>query len=160
MDSEDEHPDMLKAIELCRRILKRDFYQNLGTVHATDTQNCFRNCKTCEDDKKYQHEYRGQPKEKLENDLRNFVRQQDESLNAEDFVVVLSKASMGMGNSNPIHKVPFYDREGKVTGVNEDLSRFFHFEIFYILFRSMDIEACLKALNVTKLFLDNNNING
>lgn len=143
---------MIEAIKLCQRIMKRDFYKHFATISCDFITNG------------NQHPYKGKKPKELEEDLKQFAKEQNNKVNPEDFVVVLAKNTIGMGAQNPMLRVPFHDKEDRVTSVGDFahyMSPSANFESFFVLYKATDDKEKLhKALEVTKLFMDNNNING
>ena len=150
-DSDDEHPDMIKAKNLIRRIMKRDFYPTLATIEAPRG-----------------HAFRGKSMEEVEQIVKNSIKQSsdpDVPLDPEDVIVLRSKATLGMGSRNPIHKVPFNNKEDQYVSITnssdiwEDMTPYSDFETYFIVFKSSNDAACKKAFHCVQKFLQENRIN-
>ncbi len=159
-DSEDEHPEMLMASNIMKRIMTRDFYKNIATINCFETHTC---CPNCDDCRKKSHPCRGKSPNVVEQELKSFILEQNQELDPEEIVVVRAKATMGMGNRDPIHRVPFYTKDDEeVTDVSSmsisaHMGPSANFEYFHILCKSPDEAMISKFAAVTKLFQDKNN---
>ena len=143
---------MIKARNLLQRIMKRDFYPRLATIEATRGDA-----------------FRGKSIEEVEQIVRHSIKEQtsdpDISLDPEDIIVLRSKAALGMGNRNPMHKVLFYNKEDQSVSITnssdiwKDMAPSADFETFFIVFKSTNGAACKKAFHCVQKFLQENRIN-
>ena len=98
------HPEMEQAKQILNKIAKRQLYKLVGYV-----------------------EYCGEIGIKVkeaEEDLAKVIKEQDEtSLKDADLAVIKKKINMGMGSTNPVENVLFFDKKGRTRGFNSDQLR-------------------------------------
>jgi len=145
-DSDEGHEDLIKASKIIKRIMKRDLYKPLATIPATDG-----------------HIFHGKEISDVENSIRSFVAQQEDSpVKPEDILVLRSKATMGMGERNPMHNVPFYNKDAEYvdfsdsTTICKRLSPDLLVETYYVVCTNDSV--CKPAFQMVQAFLGNNNI--
>ena len=146
-----DHPDMVQAKEIIHRILKRDFYQSLGSIKL-----------------KTGHPLRNQGIG-IEESLREFFLKSGSNLGSE-VSVIQSKVTMGMGDRNPIHKVMFYDKFDQIVNdvnslnITQYLPDFLNFETYFVICKSGDKAKLKEAAKVVQEYIvqniDNIHVNG
>jgi len=146
-DSDEGHEDLIKASTIIRRIMKRDFYKTLATITADDG-----------------HQFQGKEIVDVEKEIRGFIaQQQNPEVKPEDILVLRSEATMGMGDRDPMHNVPFYNKQSEYvdfsdsTTICKRLSPDFLKETYYVICTKN--EACGAAFKMMEMYLDNNNMN-
>ena len=143
-DSDSEEPGILKAQELIRRILKRDFYRELATIKSNPG-----------------HMLWGKNQAEVQTFIRNYIRGQSETFNVEEIAVLKAKNRMGY---NPIHNIVFYDKNDKIArhvtpeSITRELPVFLQFETIFVVYKGKNNEDFQEAANHVAKFMQNNNM--
>jgi len=131
-------PDMEEAKQILNKISKRQLYKLVGVV-----------------------EYCGQLGVKVkeaEEDLRKVIKDNTETiLKDTDLAVIKKKINMGMGNTNPVENVLFFDKKGRTRGFTSEqlrqvLPREVNSEALMVVCRRDDLDVLRDAREVFKLW--------
>jgi len=131
-------PDMEEAKQILNKISKRQLYKLVGVV-----------------------EYCGQLGVKVkeaEEDLRKVIKDNTETiLKDTDLAVIKKKINMGMGNTNPVENVLFFDKKGRTRGFTSEqlrqvLPREVNSEALMVVCRRDDLAVLKDAREVFKLW--------
>jgi len=131
-------PEMEEAKQILNKISKRQLYKLVGVV-----------------------EYCGELGVKVkeaEEDLRKVIKDNtDTVLKDTDLAVIKKKINMGMGNTNPVENVLFFDKKGRTRGFTSEqlrqvLPREVNSEALMVVCRRDDLDVLRDAREVFKLW--------
>ena len=122
-------PELAETRSILARITKRNLYK---LVRLTDSVNAPVSFKV------------------LQKTLKEIVESQGTILQPGDLTILRKKVNMGMGNSNPVEKVSFFNKRGGTVvftsdQLRRDLPRDFSSETFLLVCRRTDQESLKEA---------------
>ena len=122
-------PELANTRHLLARITTRDLYKLVG---FTDLGNA------------------SVPVKDLHTRLEEIIESHASNLKAGDITILRKRVNMGMGNSNPVEKVSFFDKRGETKVFNSDqlrrdLPRDFSSQCFLMVCRKSDMDSVREA---------------